>query len=624
MLASGEAVKVSDLYVYATDSVSATGGLKNGKIYVNGAQVGSTKDIGKNVGNKTGFSLGSSLILPAGITTVVDIYADAKDTASVNLANNETVSVTLAAATSNGQGQSSLNSTAVPAAATTGNTISVTSSSLSATKFTGYGNQTIIAGANGAKLGAFTLSTGSTEGVTVNTINFTFPAAVLSTITNLTIKDEATGTVLGSTISTPSTSNSYAVNLLIPASASKTIGIYGDILTSANVGTIQATITTSTTGTGEMTGISAAAAQTALQTIALGSGTLTAARGAGDPVSNNVLAGASSVMVGQFAFTAQNSAYTVQNLAILVPNSVATSVTGVTLKYKSLSSDGVTMVAQTVSQPLAVTALNAYATATFTGLNMYVPTNDSANLDVYVGTPTIMSGATSGAPINVILDRGGAVSVNNTFRALNGAGSATTLVNSGTALASNGTFYVRKSIPTFATLAKPSDVPSTGSPIYKFTITADPAGAVEWSKLVFNIGTTTASLTNAYITDNASGVNLLDNTTTSASTTGTTITVDLTKNATQPQYQQVAAGATKTYSLYGTVSSYGAAGSTLTIGLAADSSATTTAAAASFVTEKTVWSDRSSTTPVHSITSSDWTSGYLLKDFTNNSISYSK
>jgi len=493
MLASGENVKVSDLYVYASSTnasggLSGVGGLKNGKIFVNGVQVGSPKDLGSLPANKTDFSLGSSLILPAGITTMVDIYADAKDTGSTNIANNGSVIVGLEAATSNGQGQSSLNSVNVPSSRTTGNSITVTSSTLTATKYTGYGSQTMIAGQTGAKIGAFTLSTGSTEGVTVNTINFIFPAAVSSTITNLLIKDDATGNTLGSVISTPSTSNSYAINLDIPASSSKTIDIYADILSGANAGSLQATITTSTTGTGDVTGTSALATTTPLQTMTLGNGLLTVTRGAGDPVSNNVVAGASSVMVGEFNFASSNSTYTVQNLAILVPNGAATSVTNITLKFKDPNG-----VAMSVTQPLSVTAANAYATATFTGLNMFVPLNDSANLDVYAGTPTIASGATSGAPVNVLLDRGGASGLNNTFRALNGAGSATTTIAAGTTLASNGTFYVRKSIPTIAVIQPSSGaVPQTGQALYKFTVTADPAGAVEWTKIKFNVSTSSS------------------------------------------------------------------------------------------------------------------------------------
>ncbi len=623
MLASGENVKVSDLYVYASSTKSngalaGTGGLKNGKIYLNGVQVGSTKDIGSLVAGATDFSLGSSLILPAGQSVTVDIYADAKTLDNVNIAGGGSVVVSLNVGSSNAQGQSSLNSTNVPAAITSGNSVSVSASSLTATKYTGYGDQKVIPGATGAKIGAFTLSAGSTEGVTVNTINFSLPS-VTSTLTNLTIKDDATGATLGSVISTPSTSNSFAVNLDIPVSSSKTIDIYGDILSGANAGSIQATITASTAGTGDLTGTSAAAAQTALQTITLGSGVLTATRGAGDPVSNVVLAGASSVQVGEFNFAAQNSAFTVRNLAILVPNGAATAVTSVTLKYKDS-----TGTLQTVSQPLSVNAANAYATATFTGLTMYVPVNDSANLDVYVGTPTIASAGAniSGAAIKVSLDEGNTSSaVDNTFSATNAAGTAITTVASGATLASNGTFYVRKSIPTFAMIPTGNTVPSTGTPLYKFSISADPAGAIEWTHLVFNISTTSTVLSNLYLTDDASGNNLLDVTTGSAPTG--TFTVNLPSNSTQAQYAQVAAGATKTYDLYGTVTGW-PTGASLTINLASDGTATSTASSAANtgVNENTVWSDRSAS--AHATTTADWTNGYLLKNFTSNAVSYSK
>ena len=613
MLASGENVKVSDLYVFSTTSSSANG-LKNGKIMVNGVQVGSTKDIGEGAANATDFSLGSSLILPAGQNTVVSVYADAKTKASVNLANNETVIVSLKAGSSNAQGQSSLNSANVPGANTAGNTVTVSNSSLTATKYTGYSNQTVIAGANNSKLGAFTLSTGSTEGVTVNTVVITFPAAVSSTITNLTLKDDATGATLGTVQTTPSTSNSFAVNLDIPVSSTKTIDIYGNVLSSANVGTITASVDSTTSGTGDTTGTSASPATTALQTITIGTGTLSVARGAGDPVSNNILAGASAVNVGEFTFSAANSSYTVNNLEILVPNAQANSVTNVTVSYKDVNGT-----AKTVTQALANSG-SGNATATFTGLGMYVPMNDSANLNVSIGTPTIASGAISGTGINVSLDTG---KTSGTFQAINAAGSATTTINSGTAVAAGGTFYVRKSIPTFAMVPTGLTVPATGSPLYKFSVSADPAGAVEWTKLIFNISTTSATVSNVYLTDDSSGTNLLDSNTTSASTTASTITVDLTKNSTQPTYQQVAAGATKTYDLYGTVTGF-TTGSTITLSLASDGGTTANASAAtvSGTGANVVWSDRSATS--HTTSTSDWTNGYLLKNFTSNAISYSK
>ena len=614
MLASGENTKVNDLYVYSVTSVHA-GGLKNGKIMVNGVQVGSTKDIGETSASKTDFSLGSSLILPAGQTTKVSVYADAKTSTSTNLSNNETVTVYLAGATSNAQGQSSLQSANVPSSNTGGNTITVSSSSLTATKYTGYGNQTVIAGSNNAKLGAFTLSTGSTEGVTVNTVVLTMSAANAASITNLTLKDDATGNTLGSIITTPSSSNSFAVNFDVPASSTKTIDVYANVLSGANNGNIILTVDSTTGGVGDTTGTSASVGGSgvALQTVAVGTGTLSVAVGANYQTSNNILAGASAVNVGEFTFTGSNSAYTVNNLAILIPNGVARSVTNVTLSYKDANGN-----AKTVTQALANSG-TGNATATFTGLGMYVPMNDSANLDVSVGTPTIASGANSGDGIQVTLDTGATA---GTFLAQNSAGATVNQVNSGTAVASNGTFYVRKSIATFAMVPTGLTVPATGSPLYKFSITADPAGAIEWTKLVFNVSTTSATVSNVYLTDDSSGTNLLDSNSTSASTTASTITVDLTKNATQPTYQQIAAGATKTYDLYGTVTGF-TTGSTITLSLASDSSHVANAAAASVTgSPNVVWSDRSATT--HSTSTSDWTNGYLLKNFTSNAISYSK
>ncbi len=614
MLASGENVKVMDLYVYADTSVH-NGGLDNGKVMVNGVQVGSTKDIGEGSGAATDFSLGSSLILPGGQTTTVDIYADARTSTSTDLANNETVTVSLAAATTNNaQGVSSYASVKVPAALTSGNTITVSTSSLSATKYTGYGDQTVVPGANNAKIGAFTLSTGSTEGVTVNTVNITFANAVSSTITNLTLKDEATGNVLGSVVTTPSQSNSFNVNLDIPVSSTKTFGVYANVLSGAADGTIQATVDTGTSGTGDTTHNSTSVGTSVgLQNISLGAGTLTVTRGAGDPVSNNVLAGASAVNVGEFTFNAVNSAYTVNNLAITVPNNVATSVTNVSVSFKDVN--GAT---KTVTQALAVNPAMPYATATFTGLGMYVPTNDSANIDVSVGTPTIASGATSGAAINVSL-----IAHGTTFLAQNGAGSTISMVTGTNEVASNGTFYIRKSIPTIAVTSNMNNS-AISNPLYAFTVTADPAGAVEWSKLTFNVSTSTATLTNVYLTD-VNGTNLLDNTTSSASTTGNKIVVDLTQNATQPKYQQVAAGATKTYYLYGTVSGY-STNSSVTIALAQDTGVPaandTAAAVGTGSTNNFVWSDRSANS--HAVGTLDWTNGAYLRNFTTTSVTYSK
>jgi len=409
--AAGEDVKIEAMTVDA--DTTGAGGLDNGKVFVNGVQVGSTKDIAEA---GTEFTFGSSLIAKQGAVTVVDIYADAKNAAGTDLAGGSTVDVGVSIASADTEGMDS-GDTVSAVSEVEGTSLVLSASSATLTKSSGYGNQTMIAGTNNARLGSFTLSSGSTEGVNVNTITVTLSATEAASVTDLMLKDSATGMQIGSTKVAPSTSNSFSVNLVIPASSSKTIDLYGNIKSGSGIGAWAANV--DGTGTGAITassvsfGDSSAAAGT-LQTITIGSGNLTATVGAGDPTSTVVVAGASSVPVGEFTFNAANSAFTVKELAVLVPNGAATSVTNVTLTYKDVN--GAT---QTASKPLAVAATNVagqYATATFTGLTMYVPANDSANLDVSVGTPTVASGATSGAAVSVKLDLGGAASGNGTFR----------------------------------------------------------------------------------------------------------------------------------------------------------------------------------------------------------------
>ncbi|MFZ3043756.1 MAG: peptidoglycan-binding domain-containing protein [Minisyncoccia bacterium] len=648
MLASGENVKVSDLYVSASSTLSTgalagVGGLNNGKIFVNGVQVGSTKDLGSLTAATTDFSLGSSLILPPGQVVTVDIYADAQDTAGTNLADGSTVIVALDTVAGNAQGQSSLNATRVPGAKTNGNTITVSSSSLTATKYSGYGNQTLIAGQNNAKIGAFTLSSGATEGVTVNTIVFSLAAADTSTLTNLTLKDDATGAQIGTVLTTPSTTNTYAVNIDIPASSTKTINIYANILSAANVGTLAATVkATSTTGTGDITGIAASvASDVTLQTITIGTAVLSEAVNSGStPDDAIVVAGSSSVKVGSFQFTAQYSPFTVQSIKVKIPADAATSVTAVTLKYKDAS--GTT---QSATQALALTTniAQTYATATFTGLTMNVPANGSSDLDVYVGIPTVASGAKSGAAISAVLDYG------EGFKAVDSAGNQTTTLtgnvdlysNSNSSTSGKGVMYVRKSVPTLSAVALSATLQNAnGFAIARLNVAADPAGDISVGKIVFKVGKSAAVLLGATTTlavyNGSSAVGGFFATTTDSQTITGGAAVDLFgATATSSgaiifvptNEQQIAAGTSVTYELRANVSGIAAStvnyvnvsianpnSSSVTTDTFANASGVTGGELAGAPAYGFVWSDRSAFTPdVHSKTTSDWTNDFLLK-----------
>lgn len=602
--AAGENVKIENLDVNVNTTGGTEGGLDNGKVFFNGVQVGTTKDLTE--ATDVNFTFGSSLIVNAGTTGIVEVYADAKTSTGTNLAAGATITVTVGAGSSNAQGMSSLSTLSVPSSDTAANAITIAASSLTVTKATGYGNQTMVAGRSNAKIGSFVISAGSSEGVNVDTLTMALSSAEAASLSNLTLKDAATGAQIGTVKTTPSTSNAFGVTIALAASGTKTIDIYADILTGVNAGPI--TVDASATGTGTL-GTSVTASAVTLQTITVGSGSLTLARAAGNPASANVIAGSSDVKIGQFAFTAANDSYTIEKLKIKVSNNAATSTTGITLKYKDSAG-----VQQTVTQPLT-TGAQANATATFTGLTMYVPsTGEDSLLDVYASIPTIASGASSGAAITATIDW------DEGFQSKNSAGTTATTIGSADVASNsgnNGTFYVRKSVPTFARVTSGlTSVPTSGQALYKFSVTADTAAPIEFKKISLTVATTSVTIADMYIRESGSSTNL---NTTAANADGSGVTVFYIGTSGTDDVQQIAAGATKTYEITGTVTGWNASGDSAVFSITDDTSAGLTASSASHA-GNFVWSDRSATS--HTTITSDWINGYLLKDLSSDAYSY--
>ncbi len=626
-LANGEDVKVESLNVNVNTSVH-NGGLDNGKVFLNGVQIGSTKDLVE--ATDVNFTFGSSMILKAGTVATVDIYADAKTSTSTNLSNTETVAVSLTAGSQNGQGQISLSSVNVPTGTVSGNTITVASASLTATKASGYGNQTIIAGSQNAKIGSFVLSGGSTEGVNVNTIEIGFGSAVSSLISDLVLKDPTNGNaVIGTAKSTVGTTNAFSVSINIPASGTKTIDVYANVKTDASAGAIPATtVTTNTTGTASITGNSVSVGTAAtLQTITIGSAVLTAAVNTGStPDAANVVAGATSVKVGSFRFTTQYSGYTVDKVAVKIPANAATSVSSVMLKYKDING-----AEQTATQAVALStgAGQTHATSTFTGLTFYIPENTDRDLDVYVSIPTIASGASTGAAISVLLDAG------EGFNATDSSGTADTSLSASdlnsAATSGKGTLYVRKSIATLSAVALDSTTLQAGSDqvLGRVKVSADNSGDIGWKKISFTVNKTAAITLGATSTiklwDITSGsavsVAGVFGTTTGAIPGGDSLSGATSGNLTfvADSEQQVTAGSSRTYELRGTVGGIASGANSVSVSIANPSTSITTGTATGVAADTVAstpsfgWTDRSSISTVHSESTSDWTDDYLVK-----------
>ncbi|MDD4664705.1 MAG: peptidoglycan-binding domain-containing protein, partial [Candidatus Pacebacteria bacterium] len=159
--AFGENVKVS--YLDVESSVN----LDNVSIYVNGAPVTSNVNY---TGTKLHFSLGSSLIIPAGQTVSVEVRGDTKVNGE-KLANAINIKMTLVPYTNNAQGVSSSKMITVPSIKTEGQELTVGSGELTISKRSGVTNSNISPNTDNQRIGAFTIQAGDSEAVRINNFN---------------------------------------------------------------------------------------------------------------------------------------------------------------------------------------------------------------------------------------------------------------------------------------------------------------------------------------------------------------------------------------------------------------------------------------------------------------------
>jgi hypothetical protein len=587
--ASGEDMKIKNLDVLA--NTNSYGGLDNGKVLVDGVQVGSTKDLTEDA--DVNFTFGSSFIIPAGTTKVVSIVADVKTATSTSYADTTTVTVSVGAGASNAQGMSSLQTSNVPSSDRAGNALTMTASALSVSKYSAYGDQTFVAGTNAAKLGSFVLTTGAASGVSVNSVTVALSADEAATVTNMYLMVD--GQEYGTTKATPSTSNVYSETISIPANGAKVFEVYADILANANPGAWTANIDADGTATVGNGSVSATALN--IQTITVGTGTLSVSDGS-HPDGNIILATTANNEFAEFTFSAANEDYTISEMRFTIENNFATSTAGISLEYTNGEGD------TEVADGIFIDASGTYY-ATFTGLDMYVPKDDEATVKVYIDTSSIANGATSGANGKVTLK------YNSGFKATGTSGTVKTSV--GSADLSGNTFYLRKSKPTFAKVNITSTTPTSDAALFKFSVVADSLGTIDIKQLGFTVTTSGVTVTALKLYN---------------SDTGTAIT-DTGVDADGSGYVKLLVGAVdndvlsinttvKYYEVRGTLAGWGQSGDEITVVFKQDASAVSGTGNDSAndlrAGQYNIWSDRSAS--AHTTATEDWTNGYLLKEMT--------
>ena len=229
--AFGEDVKVSYLDVKASQN------LNNLSIYVNGAPVTSNMNY---TGTDLHFSLGSSLVIPAGKIASVEVRGDTKN-ASGNIDNNSDVKITLVKFDNNAQGVSSSRIFTVPSANVEGQSLTAGEGGLTIAKRTSFADSNISPNTDNQKIGSFTVQASDSEAVRINNFNVKLDGASstvdVKQLSDLYIK-------YGSSETTPnpsvhSNNNLSTSGVVVPAGESMNVDVY------VSVGNVQQQTTTS-------------------------------------------------------------------------------------------------------------------------------------------------------------------------------------------------------------------------------------------------------------------------------------------------------------------------------------------------------------------------------------------
>ncbi len=520
MKAYGEDVKVNSLLVTFATTTNST--YNNVSLYVNGGQIGTSQNFTVAAAAAGGltYTLGSSLIIPAGQTVTLTVKADI-----VNTSNAAYTSGTLAAkiggVASNAQGQSSNEVVTVASSVVTGNTLTISTGAGTFSSTTGFNAVTVAPNTTNVKIGSFTLQAGSAENVKVNSVGVQPVVATyaITNLSNLTLKDGST--VLGNPVGNPAsgTSTFSFTDIVIPANSSKTFDVYADIgsatsgsVTVAMAATYRGAISNTTT-ISAANGVAITSAASTLTTSTLSSGSTAA----------QFVVGGSTFGVATF---------------VLKTTDAGTFATVRELRFNSSAATAITGVSVAGSEFFPVVS----GTSTVTGLNIVVGSTGT-NVPVtvkYAGYQNTTSGGSLGTTV------GNSKLTLTYVEATSGSGSFITngvLVDSNTMIhvASKPTVTVSNGAATFSLNAT--------SKIGEFTVTADSNGKISvasTSLSISTVGITAPELATSTLDVKVDGVSVSGaNYSTYYSSTTPVISF------TTPY--EIEAGQSKTFSVYGRI-----------------------------------------------------------------------
>lgn len=613
--ASGEKMKVENLRISNTSGTDAKLALRNAALFADGVQVGSTTTLWEDTSpaaSNSGVdyaevSLGSSLIVTPGTTRIVEIRADIYDASGTNdVAANDTVIANLAVGSSNVQRLTTLDY--ANSAATAGSTLTIKTGSLSAGKYTGYANQSVVDPKNNVKVGHFTITAASSESINMSSLDI-MPQTVTGTSFDggelddsyVKVYNDAGNLIYTSPVKaamSESASSSFAVSFSLPANKTYQVEVWANIETGVTAAD-SVRLAFSATGTTAGSSTSSTSGVVAGQLITSQDGVLNKANGS-LPAARFVNGGAT--LTGyQFTLTPTYDDYYLDEVYVDLSSTVASS-TGAVANLQLKNSAGTVLASTTVN---ATTA-----SASFTGLNLLMLASEGTKtFTVDVVTASVGSGAN---------DTAGVVTVRlDGLKFRSSAGTITTQNGYAPASFTGNANNVVKGYPTFANQALSTSVLAAGSQtLFKTQVTAT-GGQVSWNEITFTVSSVSAAGT---FGPDAAGWKLYENGvditsfsgsgTASVSDTGATTRVEFTFAV----ERAISAGSPVTFELKTTVGGTLATNDSVTTKITNPKGTTVTTDDSinqRGVGSSFVWSDQSADS--HATTTDDWFTDGMLK-----------
>ena len=592
--ANGEDVKIE--YLNAEAAISSTNTeayLRDGKLMANGVQVGSTADLLAS-GDGTSYSLGSSLVVSPGSPVVLEVYADTYDEGDVELEAGSTITISLQLLSSKARGVTSQQAVAV-IDEVDANQLTVGTGTATLAKYAAYTDNSLVVPLTAYKLGHFTLTGNSTEAVNVDTITVEFgvtdEVGVVADISNAYVVYGSEQTTVKPTLNADG--DSWSVSYELAKNASINVEVYADVAVGAYDDEITPdTIYASTTIAGLSKDSGATLSTTAQgQTFTFTDGVVTQSLDGSSPV-EQIVTGNQTVTASIYKFTSLYELITLTDFKVGVTTTYANQLVGsVILK------DGTEVLG---TLPLASTYAN------FTGLNVEIPANSDKSLtvDLVLALPDAQA-SSSGVSVKTTLV---------SFK-YNDAGG---VPKTGTVTEADGKeIYVYKTLPTVSKNVLTGSIANGAAmDLYSFNVAADAKGNVGLQKITFGLawsdsGDSASSSIGTFLLYR--GGNKISNVTvpTTVTSTGTELSIVFNTE------ERIGAGTSLTYKLKATPDNFDGAMSTqsadtLSIYLKDDDSHVTSATSGAVDAEMFVWSDQSELG--HSLTTTDWTGGYLVTD----------